>query len=327
MLLIVAAVGLLTAAVACSSEPTLVVYSGRSEALVGPIISQFEDASGIAVVVKYGTTGALAATLLEEGDKTPADVFFAQDPGGLGAVREMLAVLDEEILDLVPVWARSPEGHWVGISGRARTVVYNVDRLTEEDLPDTLEGFVEPEWRGRIGWAPTNASFQAMVTAMRLLWGEEETRAWVDGILANKPKVYPKNTPIVQAVADGEVDVGFVNHYYVHRFLAEQGESFPARNYYLRGGGPGSVVLVAGAGILETAKNTPHAEEFLIFMLGQVAQQYFADQTFEHPLVGGVETSPAIPPLEDLSRPVIDISDLGDVENTQALLRKAGALP
>ncbi len=333
----VLAMALIAIAAACGSDDvvkevaanpgSLVIYSGRSESLVDPIIQQFEDATGIDVRVKYGNTGALAATLLEEGSKTPADVFFAQDPGGLGAVKEMLAELDADILEIVPAWARSPEGKWVGTSGRARVVVYNNERLTEADLPKSLEDFTKPEWKGRVGWAPTNGSFQAMVTGMRILWGEEKTREWLKGIQANDPQVYPKNTPIVAATAAGEIDVGFVNHYYLHRFLAEHGESFSARNYYLNGDGPGSIVLVAGAGILETAKNTAQAERFLKFLLGPVGQQYFVSQTFEHPLIGGVKTNRGVPDLDTLNRPVIDISDLGDLQETQALLREVGALP
>lgn len=333
------AVTALLVAVACANGTTesagevqasggkLVIYSGRSESLVDPIIRQFRDATGIDVQIKYAKTGALAATLLEEGSKTPADVFFAQDPGGLGAVKGMLSDLGENILTLVPEWARSPEGRWVGISGRSRVIVYNNERLTEADLPPSLDGFTKPEWQGRIGWAPTNGSFQAMITGMRILWGEEKTREWLEAIQANDPKVYPKNTPIVAATAAGEIDVGFVNHYYLHRFLAEQGESFSARNYYLGGDGPGSIVLVAGAGILETARNRAEAERFLEFLLGPIAQQYFASQTFEHPLVAGVQTNPGVPALDTLNKPEIDISDLGDLERTQALLREVGALP
>ena len=194
------------------SVGSLVVYSGRSETLVGPIIEQFKAATGIDVAVKYGSTPELAATLLEEGDNSPADVFFAQDPGGLGAVVAMLAPLPDEIVSLVPAWAHSPESKWVGISGRARTVVYNRDSLSENELPASISAFTDPKWKGRIGWAPTNASFQTMVTAMRTIWGEERTRAWLEGIQENDAAVYPKNTPIVAATAAGEIDIGFVNH-------------------------------------------------------------------------------------------------------------------
>ena len=311
---------------ASAKEGELTLYSGRSESLVDPIIQQFAQASGIKVSVKYASTPQLAATLLEEGNKSPADIFFAQDPGGLGSVERMLAPLPDRILDQVPVWARSPQGRWVGVSGRARVVVYNTERLTEADLPDDIFEFTDPKWKGRIGWAPTNASFQTMVTAMRSVWGEERTRQWLEGILANEPRAYPKNTPIVAAVGAGEVDVGLPNHYYLYRFLAEEGESFPARNYHPRAGGPGSLVMVAGAGILETSDNREAAERFLEFMLSQAGQQYFASQTYEYPLVEGVKTHRELLPLNEINRPDIDVGALSDLQGTQGLLERVGAV-
>ena len=309
------------------SPGTLTVYSGRSKALVDPIIQQFSQATGIEVGVKYAGTSQLAATLLEEGDGTPADIFFAQDPGGLGAVEGMLATLPNRILSQVPDWARSPEGTWVGLSGRARTVVYNPEEVSEADLPDDIFDFIDPKWKGRIGWAPTNASFQTMVSAMRALWGEEKTRQWLEGIQANDPRVYPKNTPQVAAVAAGEIDVGLVNHYYLFRFLAEEGEDLPARNYHPRAGGPGATIMVAGAGILESSESKEVAEKFLDFMLSQVGQQYFAGQTFEYPLVEGVVTPHVLVPLSEINQPSIPLRDLADLKGTQDLLRETGILP
>ena len=317
-----------TEAVGEAQEPgELVVYSGRSTSLVDPIIQQFAEVTGIDVKVKYATTSQLAATLLEEGRNSPADVFFAQDPGGLGAVEEMLAVLPDSILDQIPDWAHSPQGRWVGISGRARTVVYNTDRLTEADLPDDMLGFTDPKWKGRIGWAPTNASFQTMVTAMRAVWGENKTRMWLQGIQANEPAIYPKNTPQVAAAAAGEIDVGFVNHYYLFRFLAEEGEDFAARNYHPRAGGPGSIIMVAGAGILTTAENRTNAERFLNFMLSTLGQQYFASQTFEYPLVDDVKTQRVLVAISEINAPQIPLSGLADLAGTQNLLRETGVLP
>ena len=307
---------------------SLVIYSGRSESLVEPIIEQFEEVTGINVAVKYGSTGEIAATILEEGQNSPADVFFAQDPGGLGEVANagMFETLPTGITEKVPTWARSPESQWVGISGRGRVVVYNTDNLTEDQIPTSMEDFTKPEWKDRIGWAPTNGSFQAMVTAMRVVWGEDKTREWLLGIQANEPKVYPKNTPTVAAAAAGEVDVGFVNHYYLHRFLAEQGEDFPARNYHVTGGGPGGIVLVAGGGILKTAENKDNAERFFNFMLSRVVQQYFAGQTYEYPLVDGVNTSRILTPLDEINNPDIDMASLDDLAGTQMLLRELGIL-
>ena len=306
---------------------SLTIYSGRGENLVDPIIQQFSSVTGIKVAVKYASTTELAATLQEEGDRTPADVFFAQDPGGLGAVEDMLVRLPDSIVGRVPEWARSPEGKWVGLSGRARTIVYGTGKLTEADLPDDIWDFVDSQWKGRIGWAPTNASFQTMVSAMRVLWGEEKTRQWLEGIQANDPTIYPKNTPQVAAAAAGEIDVGFVNHYYLFRFLAEEGDSFPARNYHPRAGGPGAVVMVAGAGILSASENRENGERFLEFMLSQVAQQFFASQTFEYPLVDGVKTSRVLVPLSEISQPNVALKDLTDLKGTVRLLRETGVLP
>ena len=305
----------------------LVVYSGRSKSLVDPIIKEFAETTGIDVSVKYANTPQLAATIMEEGGNSPADVFFAQDPGGLGAVEDMLSPLPGSILDQVPDWAHSPEGKWVGLSGRARTVVYNTGKLDETQLPADMFGFTDPKWKGRIGWAPTNASFQTMVTAMRAMWGEERTRLWLLGIQANEPRVYPKNTPQVAAVAAGEIDAGFVNHYYLFRFLAEEGEDFAARNYHPSAGGPGAVMMVSGAGILTTAENVDNAERFLNFMLSTIGQQYFASQTFEYPLVEKVMTPRALVPISEINSPRVPLADLADLAGTQRLLQETGVLP
>ena len=311
-----------------SSPGKLVIYSGRKESLVGPIIEQFKAASGIEVEVKYGSTGEIAATLLEEGKNSPADVFFAQDPGGLGAIANagMFTKLSAEILGLAPDWAQSPDGLWVGISGRARTLVYNTDQLDPSQMPSTLQGLTDSKWKRKIGWAPTNGSFQAMVTAMRVIWGEEETKTWLQSMQANEPLIYPKNTPQVAAAADGEILVGLVNHYYLHRFLSEEGDEFGARNHHLAGGGPGSLVMVAGGGILSTGKNQDNAEKFFHFMLSTVAQQYFAGQTYEYPLVEGVKTNRILTPMEEINRPDIDMAQLEDLAGTQTMLRDLGIL-
>ena len=309
------------------SSGTITIYSGRSETLISPLIDRFTKATGVEASVKYAKTPQLAATLLEEGRNSPADVFFAQDPGGLAAVDHLLVPLPSTILDRVPAWAVSATGRWVGLSGRARTVVYNTDNLESAELPDDISGFIDPQWKGRIGWAPTNASFQTMITAMRSVWGEAKTRQWLEGIQANDPKVYPKNTPIVAAVGAGEIDAGFVNHYYLHRFLAEEGDGFPARNYHPKAGGPGATIMVAGAGILEQSTNQDAAERFLEFLLSPEAQEYFARKTFEYPLSQDVEQSPGLAPLTDLNHPGLTAAQLSDIKGTQDILRQTGLLP
>lgn len=324
-----------------AAEPTagaadpgrLVIYSGRSESLVQPIIDQFAAATGVEVEVRYGSTPEMTGVLLEEGTNSPADLFYAQDPGGLGAVQAagLLQTLPESTLSVAPERFRAADGSWVGISGRARVIAYNTDAITDPaaQLPADIYDFVNPEWDGRLGWAPTNASFQAMVTAMRKVWGEEKTRAWLEGIQANNPIVFEGNTPIVEAVGAGEIDAGFVNHYYLYRFLAEQGESFAARNYFLPGGGPGSLIMVSGAGILNSAANAENAQRFIEFLLSVPGQQYFASQTFEYPVVlEGVTLPPSLPPLAELEAMAADLTpaELADLQGTQDMLIDLGII-
>ncbi len=306
---------------------SLIVYSGRSETLVGPLMERFQEETGLDVRVRWGSTAELAATLLEEGSNSPADVFLAQDPGGLGAVLELLSPIPEEIRSLVDQRFQDPQGRWIGISGRARVIVYNTRALDAEDLPRDLWGFTDPQWSGRMGWAPTNASFQTMVTAMRASWGEARTRQWLERMLANNVIAYESNTPIVAAVGAREVDVGFVNHYYLYRFLAEEGDDFAARNFFLPDGGPGSLVMVSGAGLLKTSVHKENAERFLRFMLSSDAQEYFASETFEYPMVDGVEVHPELTPLSELSVVNVDLADLSDLTGTIDLLREVGVLP
>jgi iron(III) transport system substrate-binding protein len=309
-------------------EDSLVVYSGRSEELVGPIFEQFEERSGVDVQVRYGETAELAATIIEEGENSPADLFFAQDPGALGALDDegRLTELPDEVLDAVPARFRADDGDWVGTSGRARVVAYNTEELSEGVLPASIFDFTDSEWEGRIGWAPTNGSFQAFVTALRVLEGEDRAREWLEGVQANDPMVYPDNLTALEGVASGEVDVAFVNHYYLFQVIEEQGEDVPVRNYYLKDGDPGALVLAAGAGILDSAENAGAAEEFLEYALSQEAQQYFAGETYEYPLIEGVEIDEELPPLSEIQSPKVDLSNLDDLGGTLELLQETGVL-
>lgn len=309
-------------------DSQLVIYSGRSEELVGPIIARFQEETGIEVNVRYGDTTELAATILEEGANSPADVYFAQDAGALGALTnaELFAELPPEVVSTVDPRFRAPEAQWVGVSARARVVVYNTDELTEADLPTSILDYTDPQWKGRIGWAPTNASFQAFVTAMRLTLGEDVAEQWLAGIQANEPKVYANNTAVLEAVGSGELSVGFINHYYLFRKLDEVGDSYPAANYFFNNGDIGGLVNVAGVGILKTAQHTAAADAFVRFLLAEEAQRYFAEETEEYPLLNTVAADPILPPLESLNTPAVDLNALSDLQGTLALLQSLGIL-
>ena len=318
-----------TPAADSTSGGTLVVYSGRSENLVAPIIEQFATATGINVEVRYAGTSAMAATLLEEGANSPADVFFSQDGGALGELSKdgLLAPLPAETLALVPKELVGVNGDWVGVSGRARVLVYNTNELTEEELPDDVWGLTDPVWRGRVGWAPTNASLHTAITAMRVLEGEDRAEEWLRAMIDNDVQAYEGNAQIVEAVAAGEISVGLVNHYYLYRFLAEQGESFPARNYYFRTPHAHSIINVAGVAILKSAKNREAAQQFVEFLLSDEAQQYFADSTFEYPLTGSdIEVPDLLVPLDEIATPDIELNDLDDLAGTLELMQSVGAL-
>ena len=306
----------------------LTIYSGRNENLVGPLLERYQEVSGVTVNVRYGGTAELAATIMEEGQNSPADVFFGQDAGALGALSlaGRFTQLPAEILDRVDPRFQSGSGDWVGASGRARVFVYNTEMVSMDELPNDIWELTEPQWKGKIGWAPTNGSFQAFVTAVRVLEGEDRAREWLEAMIANDVQIYAKNTPIVEATGRGEVVLGLVNHYYLYRFLAED-PGFQARNHHPSAGDAGAMINVAGVGILDTAKDQAAAEAFVAFLLSDEAQTYFSEQTNEYPLVVGIPTTAeGLLPLADVNTPDLDLTDLDDLQGTLELLQEVNAL-
>jgi iron(III) transport system substrate-binding protein len=306
----------------------LTVYSGRSEDLIGPLVARFQEQTGIQTRVRYGDTAELAATILEEGRRSPAGLFLAQDAGALGALAKAgrLTALPQELLSPVDARFRSQDDLWVGLSGRARVLVYNPQLVDEAELPQSILELADARWAGKIGWAPTNGSFQAFVTGLRVSEGEQVARQWLEGVKANSPRVYEKNTAIVEAVGRGEVAMGLVNHYYLFKLLAERGDDFPAVNYFFPGEDAGNLVNIAGAGILDTAKDTAAAQEFVRFMLSEEAQEYFSHETVEYPLAAGVASDPRLKPLDEIAMPDLDLADLSGLEETLQLLQELNIL-
>ena len=305
---------------------SLVVYSGRNENLVGPIIERFQELTGIEVEVRYGDTAEIAATILEEGDNSPADVFLGQDAGAAGALaREgVLAPVEPAVLDLVPEKFRSDDGVWVGVSGRARVLVYNTESEAADQLPSGVADLTDPAWSGKVGWAPTNGSFQAFVTAYRVLSGDDVVRDWLTSMQENGTVAFEGNGAIVRAVAAGEIEVGLVNHYYKYEISEEEGTDLPVENHFFAAGDPGSLVNVAAVAKLTTAANSDQADAFIAFLLDEEAQTYFAETTFEYPLIEGVAIAEDLTPLDQIQSPEIDLADLADLEATLELLAEVG---
>jgi iron(III) transport system substrate-binding protein len=295
---------------------------------VQPLLEQFSEDTGIKIQVRYGDGTDLALAILEEGGNSPADVYYGQDVGALGALKAQgrLTVLPDSVLNTVDPAFRSPDGLWVGISGRQRVMVYNTDELDPATLPASVLDFTAPEWQGRLGVVPRSDGFPEFVTALRLTMGDDFARQWLADLKANDPIAYPNNIAAIQAVANDEIDVAFLNHYYLFRFLDEEGEGFKARNYYFKDD-IGGLFLVAAASILDSSSNKEDARRFIEYMLSASAQQYFTDNTHEYPLVPGIDADPELQPLSEIDPPEIDLSDLTDLEGSLELMRQTGILP
>lgn len=306
---------------------SITVYSGRSENLVAPLFEKFTQATGIEVKVKYGDTAELAALIQEEAGASPADLFFSQDAGALGALAadDLMVPLPDELLAPVPSQYRSEDDVWVGLSGRARVLVYNTKLVSEEELPKSVLDLEGARWKGRIGWAPTNGSFQAFVTGLRKLQGEDGAKSWLTKVKDDGARTYPKNDAIVLATASGEIHAGLVNHYYLLQLKKQKG-ALDAQNHFFTKGDPGALVNVAGAGILRTSKAQKSAARLIDYMLSEEGQRYFVDQTFEYPMVASIGAPEGMPSLEELGVPKLDLSDLEDLKGTLDLLKQVGLL-
>jgi iron(III) transport system substrate-binding protein len=316
----------LTACGSSGDEKTLTLYSGRIEPILGPALKQYEAASGgYKVKARYGDSPSLAATLVEEGKNSPADLFFAQDAGSLDAVEQagLLLKLPADILAMVPERFQSATGAWVGTTGRSRVIAYG-EKVKESELPDSPLKLADAKWKGRVGWAPTNASMQGYITALRLVEGEDVARKWLEDMVANDVQVYDSNIPIRDAIAKGEIDVGLINHYYVAEAQAEDPDypvkvHFPPKDL-------GSLVNVAGVGVLASSEHQEQALKFVRQMLSTKTQRYFADSSKEYPVVASVPPSKELIPLAKIPSPQIDLAKLGDLQGTLKLMRDTGAL-
>lgn len=319
---------------ACTSDSdesdALVLYSGRSESLVAPLIEQISDSTGVDIEVRYASTPEMAAQIAEEGEASPADVFFSQDAGALGALDNagLLQQLDESVTEAVPAEYRAADGTWVATSLRARVLIYDSRTLDEAEVPDTIDAVLAPEWKGRVGYAPTNASFQSFVTALRVDRGDEAAEQWLRDFLANDPQTFENNNALLQAVDAGTVELGLTNHYYWYNSAAEKGaENMRARVKYMAQGDPGALVNVAGVAILASTDRPDDARRVVEAFLAEPAQTYFVEETSEYPVVPGIATEAAgLPPLDTLGGPDVDLGQLDGLEQTQAMLARVGMI-
>ena len=305
-----------------NSSESITIYSGRSEALISELLDTFTKETGIDVNVRYGDSAELAAQILEEGSNVQADVFFSQDAGALGALAKegLTKSLPTEITDLVNGSYKSKDSQWVGVSGRARVLVVDPAKVTE--LPTSYKDLMDPSWKGRIAIAPTNASFQAFITAIRITEGDQAAKEFLDAMKENAV-LFEKNGLILQAVEDGVVDAGLINHYYWFELENEKGVgSMNSELVWFEDQDAGNLINVAG---VATVSDNPSANVFVKWLLGETAQKYFVERTREYSLTGVPDVA-GVKPFGDIKAPDIDLSDLDSLEETLKLIQEARLL-
>ncbi len=306
-------------------EGSLTLYSGRHRWLVGTLIEHVEGLyEDFSVDVRYDDAISLVNDIQTAGESSDADVFYTVNAGSLGqlAGEGRTAALPDDVQEKVPESYRPDDGGWVGTSGRARTVPYNTNELSESDVPDDVMSFPDTDALGEMGWAPGYSSFQAFVTAMRVMEGEDATRSWLQGMLDRGVNRYANEQRVAEAVANGEITAGFANHYYIQRVLASDEDATVATAF--TSGDAGAVFNVAGAAIVDSASDQDLAANFVRHLLSAEAQEYFAIETFEYPLIPEVEPVGDLPTVDELDTPDIDLTQLSDLEPTVELMRDVG---
>jgi iron(III) transport system substrate-binding protein len=310
-----------------ASEVTeLTIYSGRSEEFIAPFFALWEAQSGIKLNIRYGDSAELAAQILEEGSNSPADLFLAQDAGSLGAVAEagLFIQLNDSVASAIPAQFIAANRNWVGVTGRARVFAYAPDRV--KILPTSVADLTKSEYKNQVGIAPTNASFQAFVTALIDSKGADYAKSWLKGLQANGVKIYAKNSAIVEAIDKGEISIGLVNHYYIWEVSEGLGRAINVKNGFFATGDLGNLINVSGAGVLASSKKYSAAIDLINFLTSVPTQAKFVSDTHEYSLLPGATAPTGVPTLDQIGAPAVDLGALKNIKATQDLLIEVGLL-
>lgn len=304
----------------------MTIYSGRSETFIAPFFAEWEKQSGIKLNVRYGDSAELSAQILEEGANSPADLFLAQDAGSLGAVSNagLFTSLPAQVGESIPAKFVAANRNWVGVTGRARVFAYAPDRV--KTLPLSVVDLTNPVYKDQLGIAPTNASFQAFLTAMIESKGKAFAKSWLEGLKANGVKIYLKNSAIVEAIDKGEISIGLVNHYYLWEVSEGLGRAINVKNGYFASGDVGNLINVSGAGVLASSKKQSAAQDLINYLTSAPTQQKFVSDTHEYSLFDGATPPTDVPALDSFGAPAIDLDILKNVKAAQDLLVEVGLL-
>jgi len=306
----------------------LVIYSGRSEPLIQPVIDAFKAKyPNVNVLLKAGSNSELANALIEEQANPQADVFITTELFTVQSLAQQ-GIFESYLphgADQLPAEFLGADNMWTGLTRRARVIMYNKDLVSEAELPTAIFDLTDPTWKGQIAAAgSTNGSMQAQIAAMRQLLGEEETEAWLSGLIANEVTFFGGHTDVRKAVGAGEFKLGLVNHYYFHLQLAEGsnvGIIYPDQ-------GEGQVGLftnATAAALVKGAARAPVAQAFLDFLVSEEGQKLFAEQNYEYPLLPGVALKDGVQPLDSFRLADVDVVKAAlDFDATFDLMEKVG---
>lgn len=306
----------------------LTIYLGGGEGgLYRDLISRLEEIyPEFSPRLREAGTADLANTIISEGSATPADVFWSVDAGSLAAVTDadMTTELSSQVIGDVPDEFH-PDDQWIGTAGRARAIPYNNARLSAEEIPNSVMDFPDaPALDSAVGWAPTYGAFQAFITAMRLIEGESATRRWLEEMVSAGVSSYKNEFFVSNAVADGGLSAGFANHYYALRVQASRPEA-PISVTFTQDG-PGALINVAGAAVLQGSQRQERAQNFIRHLLSAEAQEFFATRTFSYPMVSAIPPVGGLPSIDELNPPSVNLSELSNLQPTIELLRDVDIL-
>ncbi|MGW0158176.1 iron ABC transporter substrate-binding protein [Mycobacterium sp. NPDC003323] len=328
---VLSVVTVVAAATACSSGDQgdeLLIYNAQHESLTKEWIQAFTEETGIKVTYRQGGDTEMGNQLIAEGDSSPADVFLTENSPAMAAVEQagLFADVDAGTVEQVPAQYRPSTNKWTGVAARTTVFVYNTDKLTEAQLPQSIMDLQRPEWKGRWGAPPAKADFQAIISAMLQLTGEPATAAWLTAMKSGAT-LLQDNIATLRAANDGEIDGGIIYHYYWFRDQAKTKEiSANTALHYFRNEDPGAFISISGGGVLESSNKKDQAQQFLKFITSQAGQEVLEKGTsFEYPVASGVPANPALPALDTLQAPAVDPSTLDAAEVTD-LMTKAGLL-
>jgi iron(III) transport system substrate-binding protein len=308
--------------------PFITVYNAQHEQLLEEVTPLFEEQTGIEVRLRSGKDLELANQLVQEGDASPADVFLTENSPAMTLVDNagLFAPVDAATVALVPEQYSPSNQNWMGFIARSTVLVYNTEAIAADELPTSLLDLAEPEWAGRVGFSPTGADFQAIVSAVVETEGEDAARDWIT-TLAETGTVLENNLVVMKAVNDGEVDAGIIYHYYWYRDQKESGENSDASALHFFGDqDPGAFLSVSGAGVLASSEKQADAQAFLAFLAGEEGQQAIADSyALEYPLNPAVSLEPPVKPFDELEPPRLDVATLNS-EVVIEMMQDAGLL-